>query len=72
MKILLIAVAAISLTLVACMPEGYQFGDISKKYCSSTDPQVRAAARVLAESKGLTLPAYCEMLGLEYKPDEQL
>lgn len=62
MAFLKTAVLVGGLALVAgCTLPGneYRLGDGAARYCESTDPEVRAAGRVLAARAGTTLPDLC-------------
>lgn len=58
----LVLLACIS-TLMGCA--SYQFGDVSRAYCSSTVAEYRLAFKARLDEKGLSVGVgYCESLGL--------
>lgn len=45
--------------------DGYEFGDLSKSYCSSTDPEFRKTVKVLLTTAGINVGVdYCFTVGL--------
>lgn len=60
-----LAIAGV-LGLTSCAAlDGYQFGDLSTRYCGCTSPEVRATLKVLLETGGISIGVdYCSAKGL--------
>lgn len=64
-KLKAVLAVAFSLGCFSCANTNYQVGDISKNYCSSTDPQFRAAMKAIILKSGVHVPVdYCLTYGL--------
>ena len=62
-KILLTVIVLMALALSAC--SSYQFGDISRTYCGSTNTEIRAQIKVTLEDNGVNIDVdYCASVGL--------
>mgnify|MGYP003669930361 CR=1 FL=1 len=61
----LIIALTLALALSGCVSTDYHFGDLSKTYCSATDPAVRAALRAKLIALGVLVPVnYCAAVGI--------
>jgi len=65
MKKLLAVSAIMALSLSSCVITDYQFGDISRTYCGSTDPAFRVVVKGQLEALGIVVsPNYCASVNL--------
>lgn len=54
-----------ALVVSGCANINYQFGDISRVYCGTTNEEIRADLKVMLEDKGVKIGVdYCSSFGL--------
>lgn len=56
-------VTILSAALLTCSTNDYEFGDITRAYCSAPN-ESRQLLRQLAEDAGLSVPDYCATFGI--------
>lgn len=63
-KLLLTTLIAATLTTISAC-SSYELGDVSRVYCGSTNPEIRAQIKASLATKGVELGVdYCATMGL--------
>jgi hypothetical protein len=59
------ALMIVMFLVILCSCANYQFGDVSRTYCGSTNTEIRAQIKVTLQEKGIEIGVdYCASVGL--------